>query len=119
LLLTSLETFKQHVLTAAQVRLGRLQFAADGQGNLLVRGKPLPPLPGQRYVLHQGVAVRAGFTWEPMVGAEVLARAFGVSGDSIVLWQEDDSLTRLHGEQFIPVTRSAVLATGQSPAETQ
>jgi len=119
LLLTSLETFKQHVRTTAQVRLARLQFAADGHGNLLVRGTPLPSLPGQRFVLYQGVAVPAGFTWEPLVGVEVLARAFGISGDTIALWHEDGSLTRLHGEQFIPVTRSAVVATGQAPAESR
>jgi hypothetical protein len=115
LLLTTLEIFKQYVLTAARVRLDCLQFAADEQGNLLVCGTPLPALPGQRYVLHQGVAVPAGFGWEPAVSAEVLVRAFGVAGDAIVLWQEDGSILRLHGEQFVPATRAAVLATGQSP----
>ena len=95
-----------------------LHFAADTHGNLLVRGTPLPSLPGRRYALHQGVAVPAGFAWEPPVGVEVLARAFGISGDTMALWHEDGTLTRLHGEQFMPVTRSAVLATEKSLAES-
>jgi hypothetical protein len=117
MLLTTVEIFKQYVLDAARVRLDRLHFAADSQGNLLVRGTPLPSLPGRRYALHQGVAVPAGFAWAPPVGVEVLARAFGVSGDTVALWHEDGTLTRLHGEQFMPVTRSAVLATEKSLAE--
>ena len=50
LLLTSLENFKLFSQEAALVRLERLQFAADAQGNVLVQGRPLPPLPGRRFV---------------------------------------------------------------------
>jgi hypothetical protein len=119
LLLTSLDELKQFAALAAQVRLDRLQFAASAEGSVLVRGRPLPPLPGRRFVLHGGVAVPAGFSWEPAVGAEVLARRFGVSGDTLVLWAEGGTVARLHGEQFVPVSRSALRATehalGQPP----
>lgn len=111
LLLTALSTFRSFVLQAALVRLERLQFAADTGGRVLVRGRPLPPLPGQRFVLHHGVAVAAGLTWEPAVSSEVVARRFGASEEALILWHEDGSITRLHREQFIPVTRSAVLET--------
>jgi hypothetical protein len=114
LLLTSLEEFQRFAIQAAQVRLDRLQFAAHLSGNVLVRGMPLPPLPGQRFVLHGGVAVPAGLAWQPAVNDQVLARCFGVSGDALVLWNEDGRITRLHGEQFVGATRSAVRTTAQA-----
>jgi len=119
LLLTTLEKFKRFTTQTAQVRLARLQFAAAPDGRVLVRGTPLPPLPGRRLVLHHGVAVPAGFAWQPAVSAEVLARCLGVSGDALVLWNEDGTITPVHGEQFIPVTRSAVRATAQAVAEAK
>ena len=119
LLLTTLEEFRHFATEAAQVRLDRLQFAATADGRVLARGKPLPPLPGRRFVLHAGIAVAAGFAWKPAVSAEVLARRFGVSGDTLVLWNDDGTITRFHGEQFVPATRSAVRATGQAVAESK
>ncbi|HEX5219616.1 MAG TPA: hypothetical protein VFZ59_08615 [Verrucomicrobiae bacterium] len=119
LLLTTLGSFKGFVMSAAQVRLDRLQFAAAADGRLLVRGKPLPPLPGRRFALYQGVAVPAGFTWKPAVSEDVLACRFGVTGDALMLWNEDGTVVRLHGEQFVPASRSAVRATEQGMATAQ
>jgi hypothetical protein len=118
LLLTSLGELKQFAALAAQVRLERLHFAASADWSVIVRGRPLPSLPGRHFVLHGGVAVPAGFSWEPAVGAEVLNRRFGVSGDTLVLWAEDGTVTRLHGEQFVPVSRSAIRATEQALCES-
>ena len=116
LLLTGLEDFQRFTAKAAQVRLERLQFAADSKGNVLVRGVPLPPLPGKRFVLYGGVAVPAGFAWQPAVSDEVLARQFNVSDHELVLWNEDGTFLRLHGEQFVAATRSAVHATKRATA---
>lgn len=119
LLLTDIDAFQKFASQAAQVRLNCLQFAAADDGRVVVRGKPLPPLPGRRFVIHGGVAVPSGFAWQPAVSPEVLVRRFAVSGDALVLWNEDGTITRLHGEQFIPVSRSAVRTTKQAFAELQ
>jgi hypothetical protein len=111
LLLTSLEELTRFAAMAPQMRLARLQFAANAGGAVLVRGQPLPPLPGDRFVVYSGVAVPTGFTWKPEVGADVLARRLGASGDGLVLWNADGSITRLHSEQFVPLSRSALRAT--------
>ncbi|HTB83795.1 MAG TPA: hypothetical protein VK742_09095 [Candidatus Sulfotelmatobacter sp.] len=119
LLLTSFEDFHRFTAQAAQVRLERLQFAADSKGNVLVRGAPLPPLPGKRFVLYGAVAVPAGFAWQPAVSDEILARYFNVSGHDLALWNEDGTFLRLHGEQFVAVTRSAVRATKKAMAASK
>jgi MoxR-vWA-beta-propeller ternary system domain bpX2 len=114
LLLTDLSEWTRFASEAAEVRLRRLQFAVDAGAKALVRGTPLPPLPGQRFVLHRSIAVPAGFEWYPAVGADVLMVRLGVSSEALVLWHEDGTLTRLHADQFVPATRSAVRATAQA-----
>ena len=117
LLLARLDDLARFAATAARVRLEPLQFAANGNGDALVRGRPLPPVPGKRFVIHDAVAVPAGFSWEPAVSSEVLARRFGVSGDALILWNEDGTITRLHSEQFVALSRSAIRATQQALTE--
>jgi len=114
LLLTSLSEWTQFASETAEVRLRRLQFAVDAGARVLVLGRPLPPLPGQRFVLHRSIAVPAGFGWYPAVAADVLMARLGVSPEALVLWHEDGTLTRLHAEQFVQATRSAVRATAQA-----
>lgn len=111
LLLTGLEAFQNFVRQAPLVRLQRWVFAADDNGQVLVRGRPLPPLPGKQYVLHQGVAVPAGYGWAPAVSSEVLAQRLGASPSALVLWHEDGSIQRIHQDQCVPVTRGGVAAT--------
>jgi hypothetical protein len=111
LLLTTLDELRQFAALAARVRLDCLQFAATEEGLALVLGRPLPPLPGRRFVLNCGVAIPAGFSWEPAINAEVVSRSFGASGKSIVLWTEEGIIARLNSEQFVPATRGAIRAT--------
>jgi len=119
LLLTSIGQFRAFSRNAAAIRLNPLRFAANANGDVLIRGNPLPPLPGRRYVLHGRIAVPAGFSWEPPVATEVLERSLNVSGDAMIVWHEDNTITRLHTEQFISATRSAVRATAEALANPQ
>jgi hypothetical protein len=114
LLLTSIAEWRSFAQTAAAIRLQPLRFAANAAGEILVRGNPLPPLPGRRFILHGRVAVPAGFSWQPAVAMEILERCFNVAGDAMILWHEDNTITRLHSEQFISATRSAVRATAEA-----
>lgn len=116
LLLTTVTALKEFVATTGRVRQERLTFAAAFSGAVLVRGRPLPPLPGRRFVLFDGVAIPAGFRWTPAVSPAVLARKLGVSGDALVLWNEDGTITRLHSEQFVAVNPAAVRATEEGLA---
>jgi hypothetical protein len=111
LLMTSLADWREFALTAPEIRLRQLRFAVDGAGNVVVRGKPLPPLPGRHFVLNGNIAVQAGFAWEPAVSADVLSRRLGLSAEALALFHEDGTFSRIEDEQFVPATRSAVRET--------
>jgi len=113
LLVTNLAEWREFALNAAEIRLRHLRFAADATGDVVVRGKPLPPLPGRQFVLHGNIAVQAGFAWEPAVSAEVLSRRLGLGADVLALLWEDGTFSRIEAEQFVPATRSAVRETAE------
>lgn len=114
LLLTDIPTLQAYVQDAPEIRLQQWQFAASASGAAIVYGTPLPPLPGDRFVVHGRIAIPAGFHWAPAVSEEVLAQRFSVAEGTLILWRENGSLTRLTVEQFLPMTRSAVRATREA-----
>jgi len=114
LLLTGLKDWNDFVAEAAEIRLQTLRFAVDDRQRVLVRGTPLPPLPGQRFVLHGDVAVPAGFTWAPAVSRQVLQRRLGLGPGQLALWYPDGRYCLLHTELLLPATRSSVRATTEA-----
>ena len=111
LLRTNLDSWKQFALSAGMIRLKPLRFAVSSSGDVLVHGQPIPPLPGLRYVEREGIAVPAGYHWEPAVELSIVRRVFNVSTDALVIWDADGTFVQLSAEQFVPATRSNVRAT--------
>jgi hypothetical protein len=100
-----------YATSAPRVRLQRWSFALDGSGGglrVVVRGAPLPPIPGQALVEACGVAVPAGYTWDPPLDAEVLRDALQLAGGDLALLFADGTHERIAAEQFVQATRSAV-----------
>ena len=79
LLLTQFDLWAAYSIEAPQVRLDRWRFAVAADGRVAVHVHPLPPLPGQRWVEQEGIAVPAGWTWAPAVEAELLRQVFGLA----------------------------------------
>jgi hypothetical protein len=115
-LMTRLDAWHSYCGTAAQVRLDRWLFAAAADGRVVVRGLPLPPLPGERFVEREGIAVPAGYCWHPSVEAGVLRTALGLDDSDMALLLEDETWERIEGAEFVRATRSAVRATAAEVA---
>lgn len=105
-----------YALTAPQLRLSRLEFAAC-QADVVVRGEPLPPLRGEYFYVRSGVAAPIGFDWRPALDARVLREAWGCEPDELVLLSRTGGHTRLRGDQFVAATRSAIRLTARVSAQ--
>lgn len=114
LLLTDHHRWTTFVKTCPQVRLAKWSFAASADGRVLIRGTPLPPVPGTRYVEQAGVAVEAGWWWSPDVSPHVVRRALSIPSGAIGLLSADGQLELVPGSEFVTATRTAVAATAHA-----
>jgi hypothetical protein len=115
-LVVRLDAWTRYAVTAPHVRLARLSFAATRDGRAIVRGQPLPPLQGERFVEVEGIAVPAGWTWQPAVEPAVLGDVFGLSPGDSVLWTSDSEYHKICADDWVQATRSAVRLTQQEVA---
>jgi hypothetical protein len=110
-LVTTLSEWSAYASKAPLVRLRRLRFAAAADGRVAVRGDPLPPVPGRRYVEHEGVAVPSGFKLSPEVDAATVRKLLGTEAEDLALFDEDGSWERIAATEFVAATRAAARAT--------
>jgi len=104
----------QWALRSSEVRLGALAFACDATGQTIVRGLPLPPLAGRRWIEYDRVAVEVGYSWEPAVSVRTLNLAVAQSDDSIHFLEADGRERVIDHFSFVKATRGSVRATAES-----
>lgn len=106
-LATKWERWRKYALAAPASRLTPLAFALNGHGTVVLRGEPLPPLIGERFVELEGVAAPAGWQWQPAVDAYVVCELLALKPGDLALLRED-GWQRLEAGDFVQATRSAV-----------
>lgn len=94
-------------LAAPGLRLAPLAFAVADDGRTLVRGKPLPPLPGTLFTIEDEVAVPAGHR----IATRIPRGTFATSAGALVVLGTDGSLQRIPREAFARATHSALRST--------
>ena len=114
LLLMPWVEWRLYAKAAPAIRLSRWTFAVNEAREALIRGLPLPPLAGPRWVESQGIATPAGYSWFPQVSAEVARRVLGAAPDCLVVWHLDNTVSLVRSELFIEATRPNLAATDQS-----
>lgn len=105
-----------YVTAAPAVRLSRWSFAARHGASVIIRGTPLPPLAGTRYVEEAGIAVPAGWGWRPAVPAVTLAEVFGLGEGEVAVWEPERGWSRVAADDWVRATRSAVRLTAEALA---
>lgn len=92
LLATTIEALAEYANDAPQWRLEALAFVADEKGVVVTRGTPLPVIRGLPLVLDNGIAVMAGWTWQPAVDPVVLRRRLGLNEGDVAWFGAHESL---------------------------
>lgn len=131
-LLTDVSNWVTFAVTTSMVRLKRLTFAVGKDmrdliqassavpgGDLVsmsakadrrvvvIRGEPMPPIPGTPFVETEGIAVPAGWTWSPRLDASVLRAAYSVTARDLVLFSPIGGWDRIPADAFVPASRAA------------
>lgn len=115
LLLTTSACWRAYAIAAPIVRLNALSFAMTAGDQLVIRGTPLPPISGTRFIEQQGVAAPAGWIWSPQLDADVIAGVLGIETNDVALLKEDGSWDHIKADDFIQATRTAVRASTTKP----
>ena len=113
-ILTSISTLLQYITAAPQVRFHHLHFAVAEQGETLIIGHPLPPLPGMGYSLKDDMLVPVGYDLFPPVIRSLVNERFNGDKQVYLLFYPDGSYTKIPLSALIPVTRSAVRLTAET-----
>lgn len=95
--------------TAPALRLERLSFVLnEAQGQVLVLGEPLPPLPGRRYYFHGPAAIPCGHAPFPALQPATLATWLRLAEGETALFDEDGTYARISADHWRPASRSTV-----------
>jgi hypothetical protein len=113
-LLTPWAEWQAYALSASALRLRPLRFAVCDDGRTLLRGNPLPPLLGERYVEHGGIAVPCGWSLAPALDPPIIRELLGIPAADLALFKEDISWEWIRAERFVSATRSSVRATKET-----
>ena len=109
--LAELSAWHEFAIGAAEIRLRPLRFAAARDGRAWIEGVPLPPVPGRRFTISEGIAIPCGFTWSPALSVAAIRQWVGIAEGDVAFATEDRTWEIIRAEQFVPATRSAARAT--------
>lgn len=101
----------EYGVAAPQVRLDRWHFAMNAASDALVRGAPLPPLPGMQFVESEGVAVPAGWERSPPLAPAIVREVLSLSAGDFVLQHVDGTCDVVPAGDFVAASRSAIRAS--------
>lgn len=112
--LAELSAWHEFAIGAAAIRLRPLRFAAARDGRVWIEGMPLPPVPGRRFSISEGIAIPCGFTWSPALSVTAIRQWLGLGEGDATFAAEDGTWEIIRAEQFVPATRSAARATREA-----
>ncbi|MFO0820656.1 MAG: hypothetical protein U1A77_22095 [Pirellulales bacterium] len=116
----SLSHWHDYAQTAPRWRLESLAMVVNGKGQVLLRGDPLPSLPGIAWTERSGVCVPSGWSWRPALDPQVLRRAFLLEeGDWAFLsilssTSADCTWWKVRESDWVRATRASIRATWEA-----
>lgn len=115
LLITSVEACRVWAEHASALRLARLSIASDlSQQRVLVKGTPLPPLPGARYVINDSVGLPTGYDFDLSISRVDVVSLLRLSPGQCALFEPDGSWSVFNDDDLTAATRSTLRLLGRS-----
>jgi hypothetical protein len=114
LLIARWDEWRSYAEMAPQPRLHCLAMALADDKRVMLLGAPLPPLKGQRWVVRDGVAAPAGWTWSPAVDPVVIRELLNLMPNDLTLLHVEGGWEQIPADNIVRVTRSAVRNTAEA-----
>jgi hypothetical protein len=108
ILRTSIQAFERYGSNAPAVRISQWTFVMRADGECLVRGLPLPPVPGEQIVEFVDLLVPAGLIWSPTVDVAVIRELFQLQSGDLALLRDDGGWELIQECQWVRATRAAI-----------
>ena len=103
--------WRDYAIKAPTVRLNRFSFAVSENWEVLIRGTPLPPIPGRGLIERDGIVVPSGWRFDPDLPFSVVRQILNLGDSAIALFASDGSFEQIPESAFIQANRSAVRIT--------
>jgi len=111
LLKTDLKTWQQFAETTLEVRLQRLQFAVSENGNVLIWGTPLPPIPGEEFWENKHSFLPCGWEFEHSILGDLVQQKWNMERDAVLIFDKEGEWQRIEKENFVKGSRSGIRLT--------
>lgn len=112
--LHSLDSLLAYATSAPEIRMKNLEWVILSDQSVLVYGKPLLPLSGNDFWLHENHLLPAGTDFELPILSEVFYKALQPETPSIVLWKDDAGYQLIPRSSFQQLSLSSIRLTIQS-----
>jgi hypothetical protein len=108
ILMTSKSVWSDYTVSAPVIRLRCWKFAVSDDDRVIIRGEPIPPLPGQQFLETDGVAIPVGWTCSPALEGSMLSTVVEAEPGGLVVLSTDGAMETIPQAAFVNATRSAV-----------
>lgn len=110
-MLMSWENWRNYALQASNIRLQTLSFAVSVKQDVIVKGLPLPPMPGLLFWQNQQILLPAGWNFEHTILAEIFSINYLNGKEEWLLIRSEQEWERIKKKNFINASRSAIRKT--------
>ena len=111
LLLVDWKEWERYAKKAPNIRLARLRFATNEQGETLIWGDPLPPIPGTVFWQTHQVFLPAGWAFEQEIMAEIVAETYCKDKSAFLLFSVTGQWEKIDWAHFVAASRNAINQT--------
>lgn len=113
-LLADLSALLPWAESASRLRLARLTFASTNDSRVLVRGTPLPPVPGSAHYVQGRLALPCGWELTPPLLPAWVEESLALPAGAIALLLPDGGIEMLGQESFTQLSLAALRRTHEA-----
>lgn len=115
----SFADLSQYAENGYESRLDKLEWVILDNGNVLIKGIPLLPIPGSTYWLEHNFLIPTGYEFEFDSLNQITDRKINPSAEYWIMWHTDNSFSRIEKAKFRQLSLSSVRGSAKGFLKTK